>query len=103
MDKSFAPLFAKKPSSWGLRGDPFLWQSMADYLQLQPLPDNTDEFITKIQKTFYYLTQHTMDEERFFKIEKFKHGGMSSGMIDPKFWRQNIMPLLLERFETLFK
>jgi len=101
MYKSFSLLFDKKPISWRLRGDPFLWQAMHEYLKIKPLPSNTDEVIDTITASFFYLTNHKISEDKFFKIEPFSHGGMSSGGIDPKFWHDKMIPFFCERFQQL--
>jgi hypothetical protein len=32
------------------------------------------------------------------RIERYAHGGMSSGMISVEFWRKEILPLLKTRY-----
>ncbi|HFC30916.1 MAG TPA: hypothetical protein ENJ44_07735 [Oceanospirillales bacterium] len=101
MYKSFALLFKKEPTSWGLRGDPYLWQAMSDYLAIKPLPNTAKELISILEDSFFYLTQHHISETEFFKIEKFSHGGMSSGVISPKYWREKIIPHILKHYKKL--
>lgn len=33
-------------------------------------------------------------------VERFAHGGMSSGTVAPQFWRDTILPQLIERFQS---
>jgi len=61
-------------------------------------PDSIEEFIKIIEITFRNLTGHPVFHEDFIGIEKYSHGGMSSGCVDPKFWREKAIPLLKKRF-----
>lgn len=93
-------LFEKEPSTWGLRGDPFLWSEMRVHFDKTPLPASTRELARLIEEAFATLTGHSIHETDSFFIERFSHGGMSSGHISPKFWRDNVIPLLCERFNV---
>lgn len=90
-------LFKVEPSRWGLRGDPFLWLTMRMHFANRPLPSDDTELRLEIESAFESLTGHQISEERSFYVEQFAHGGMSSGQIDPEFWRKKALPLLLRR------
>lgn len=93
-----ASLFDKEPMHWGLRGDPYLWREMSAHFEQTPLPDSADELISLIETTFEKLTGHSISEREMFFIERFSHGGMSSGHISPDFWRETVIPLMRARF-----
>ncbi|MGH4121853.1 MAG: hypothetical protein ACREV6_02785 [Clostridium sp.] len=50
---------------------------------------------------FEKFTESKMDSKEYIHIEEYRHGGMSSGMIDPGFWLNTALPLLIERFNRL--
>lgn len=96
--ETVASLFLEKPSHWGLRGDPYLWQEMHRYFEHTPLPATADELNTLIETAFESLTGHSISTPSHFFVERFNHGGMSGGYISPAFWRDDAMPLLLARY-----
>jgi hypothetical protein len=98
--QSIGRLFDNPPATWGLRGDPFLWQAMQLHFSATPLAANSDDLINQLKNAFQLLTLHSIEETEFFFVEKFAQGGMSSGGVAPKFWREKAIPLLLARFEA---
>jgi molybdenum cofactor cytidylyltransferase len=38
-----------------------------------------------------------------FYVERYGHGGMSSGLVSPEFWRDTAVPLLLARHDALLR
>jgi len=44
------------------------------------------------------LTMSAASEQDSFFVEKFSHGGMSSGHIAPQFWREQVIPLIQIRY-----
>ena len=99
--KSIKSLFGQNPRSWGLRGDPHLWDEMKSHFEGVPLPASTQELTALVEEAFLSLTDHSLSEVDAFFIERFSHGGMSSGYISPQFWNETAVPLLCERFEKL--
>ncbi|MEZ4593224.1 MAG: hypothetical protein R3D55_19075 [Chloroflexota bacterium] len=95
---TIADLFQQKPSQWGLRGDPHLWQEMANHLAQTPLPDNVEQLEQQLTQLFETLTGKPITTEGFIAVERFPRGGMSGGMVSPEFWRETAVPLLLKRF-----
>ena len=93
-------LFSPEPSSWGFRGDPYLWKAIQEELEEKSF-SSIEEFHKQLIKTFGDLTGHRLDDEDFY-MKRFAHGGMSSGMISTEFWRKRGIPLLVERFEQNF-
>ena len=94
-----AILFKSPPEAWwGLRGDPFLWKDMARVFRQVPLPESDDLLMKMLAGAYLALTGHSIEEMDKFFVKRYAHGGMSSGYIDPEFWRNQGMPLLRERF-----
>lgn len=96
--KTVGNLFKSKPPRWGLRGDSFLWQDLARVFRAVPLPDTVDTLKTMLEAAFLAITAHPIHTRDMFYVERYAHGGMSSGRVDPDFWRQIGIPLLLSRF-----
>ncbi|MGC5703807.1 hypothetical protein J4P02_26775 [Pseudomonas sp. NFXW11] len=96
--RTTAALFAEAPLSWGLRGDPYLWQAMAEYLAASPWPQSVEQLDELIAQAFEQLTGRPLGTQEHFGVAAFAHGGMSSGGIAPGFWRERALPLLRERW-----
>lgn len=94
-------LFEPKPSRWGLRGDPYLWHELRIHFANHPMPQSSVSLEQEFEKAFFQLTDHTLSEEGSFYIERFSHGGMSSGHISLGFWLNRALPLLKTRLESL--
>ncbi|MBI2722801.1 MAG: hypothetical protein HYX39_11565 [Bacteroidetes bacterium] len=90
-------LFKHKPS-WGLRGDPVLWDEFENQTVNINLPATEDEFILLIHNLFEQYSGYPITSDKDFFVEKFSKGGMSSGMICIKHWNDNLIPLLKKRF-----
>ena len=101
--KTVASLFEEKPRQWNLRGDPHLWREMAAHFAQTPLPATADELSALIETAFESLTGYPLSSTTPFFIERYSHGGMSSGYISPDFWRDKILPLLRIRYAELLE
>ena len=91
-------LFEWEPQGWGLRGDPFLWREMREATRESEWPDTSARFVELVSALFQDLTGHPVSAPEYFFVEKFAHGGMSSGYVDPSFWRDTAIPLLRRRY-----
>lgn len=92
-------LFDPEPQSWGLRGDPFLWHQMQAALSAMPLPASELDLRAILETTFEKLVGVRLGTgESSVFVERFAHGGMSSGHVCPEFWRDTAFPLLLKRY-----
>jgi hypothetical protein len=90
MKRKFADMFVVPPNTWGARGEPYFWEDLRGYYlkNEMPLPDRFEVFMSELHATFEQLTAHSISEREWFFIEKYAHGGMSSGGIDPVGWRE---------------
>lgn len=95
---TIATLLNEEPAQWGTRGDPYLWEAMQAVLDDTPLPSSLNELDALLQQTYEELTGHSTDYEEPFFVERFSHGGMSSGYISPEFWVHKAFPLLKARY-----
>jgi 8-oxo-dGTP pyrophosphatase MutT (NUDIX family) len=101
--RDLSALFRSEPQQWGLRGDPFLWRHMKQTFKNTSFPETEDQFLILLEQTFHELTSHRLpnreavDDSSVF-VEKYAHGGMSSGHISLRFWRDTAIPLLCSRY-----
>lgn len=91
-------LFEEEPFRWGLRGDPYLWRDMGRTLRAVALPQTEAQFVALIESTFEQLTGAPLSSTDYIYVEKYDHGGMSSGYVSPPFWRETALPLLRARY-----
>lgn len=91
-------LFEPEPARWGLRGDPHLWRELRAALASQPAPGSAAELAQLLAQTFEQLTGAPLDAQQPIFVARLNHGGMSGGYVDPRFWAETGLPLLIERF-----
>lgn len=97
-NRTIGQLFETEPLQWGLRGDPYLWAEMRNHFSSILLPATVSELEARIEEAFKFLTGHSLAEGREFYVSRYAHGGMSSGMVSPEFWRNDALPLLRSRY-----
>jgi hypothetical protein len=95
---SFTDIFFRPPVQWGLRGDQFLWDDMKHLLAATRFPHSVSKAQAVIERAFFDLTGSPISSSSEFRLDKYSYGGMSSGGIDPAYWRSTIVPNLLENF-----
>ena len=92
-------LFEERPWQWGLRGDPYLWEEMQSEFIAAPLPESAEQLKVTLEAAFESLTGIPLSsEQEFIFIERLAHGGMSSGGVSLRFWRETAIPLLIGRY-----
>lgn len=97
-------LFKPEPGRWGLRGDPYLWEEMASTLADVPLPPTEGQFNELVEETFARLVGAPLDSrEDSVWVERYSHGGMSTGQVSFAFWREIGIPLLCSRYDGTTK
>ena len=97
-ERRVGAVFDPDPWQWGLRGDPHVWWHMAEVLSAEPFPQTEAQLVALIERTFEDFTGAPWSTPEPFYLEQYAHGGMSSGIVSPDWWRQTGLPLLLERF-----
>ncbi|MCC3359137.1 hypothetical protein [Bacillus sp. REN16] len=101
MNPTVSIIFEQKPEQWGLRGDPYLWDDLQTAFAMVPLPCSESQFTQLLKRYFEELTNHPFDSETdFFIVEKYAHGGISSGGISMEFWEMRALPLLMNRLKN---
>ncbi len=80
-------------SSWGLRGDPYLWKEIKEIYGTEII--SLEDIEPFLYETFFDLTNKTMNCEEYIFCERHAHGGMSSGHLSSKFWVEKALPALI--------
>jgi len=96
--KTLACLFEEEPRQWRLRGDPHLWREMQVTLGSHAYPDTEERLAALLGQAYQQLTGMPLSHHEPFFIERFSHGGMSSGYVSPQFWAEIAIPLLRARY-----
>lgn len=91
-------LFEVEPEQYGLRGDTYLWVEMREHFSQVTLPQTTSELEEQMAQAFLLLTGHSISSSKSFRVERFAHGGISSGFVSPGFWRGRAMALIKKRY-----
>lgn len=93
-----ASLFQPPPDQWRVRGDPYLWDEIAQYFVDTPLPKTKQQLAALLESAFQRFTGTpvTAEIEGVF-VERYDLGGLSSGLVSPGFWRTTAIPLLKSR------
>ncbi len=97
-EKKIAALFENQPRQWSLRGDPYLWREMIATIGEIPLPATEHQLMELLSSTFDRLVGYPITHHQDIFIERYAHGGMSSGYVCLKFWREKVFPLLQARY-----
>lgn len=100
-DGNIAKLFLPEPTSWGFRGDPYLWEDLMNFFIGTPVPEKASDLKFMMEESITKLTNHSIQEEDKFFVEKYNHYGMSSGQVSSDFWNREAIPLILSRYEEL--
>jgi hypothetical protein len=101
--KDLSDLFDPEPLEWGLRGDPWVWRALRDYLAGTYLPPSAGEVASMLYAAFDRIVAVNLAEDADPSVYRpeFAHGGQSSGYVSIDVWRDRLMPLLVERAEGL--
>lgn len=99
------PLFETSPHQWGLRGDPHLWGELQASLATAPTPHTAPELAALITRELERLTGVDVmtTTEHAVQIPRYPATGMSGGFVSPPWWRDRIVPMLVDRFDRLIQ
>ena len=97
--RNVSDLFEPPPIQWGFRGDPYLWSEMSAVLAGVPLPASAEHLKQLLHDTFAKLVGAPLSSPNSSVfVERYSHGGMSSGRVSLAFWRETGFPLLQARY-----
>lgn len=101
MAKDLSLIFERKPEQWGLRGDPYLWDDMREELGGRKLDITTRELANQVCKCYENAVGEPLRYDSKVFVERFAHGGMSSGYVSGEFWICSGIPLLIDNFRKI--
>ena len=101
MDNRFNDIFCNPPNTWGLKGEPLLWEDLREYFQTRAFPQNEHAFVKEMYAAFEKLTGWPVETTSFIFISRYNRGGIAGGLIDPWNWRNVVIPALTRRFQVL--
>ena len=93
-------LFEQESDQWGLRGDRYLWKELKEQLRVALAPDTEHELVALLGQTIKELVGEPLTMEGQLYVERFAHGGMSSGRVSGEWWLVKGIPLLVARWLT---
>src|SRR5579862_1922790 len=98
-------LFDPEPETWGLRGDPPLWRALRERLAVEDIPPSAGEVTGLLHAAFRELAGADLTSGPASAVyrEHYARGGMSSGMISLAAWRDQLMPMLIQRALALLR
>lgn len=70
---------------------------MRRHLEGVGCPATPEGLASVIEGAFEELTGFPLSHADPIYVERYSHGGMSSGYVQPKFWRETAVPLLQGR------
>lgn len=91
-------LFTPEPEQWGLRGDPFLWSALHTAMRSRQAPSSPEGLKELLVTEIGALLGRPLDRDSIIHVERFAHGGMSSGQISGEWWLEIGIPVLVDRF-----
>ena len=97
-------IFSPTPSTWGLRGDPHLWNELKVALSRLD-PATIDDFTALLHALYEERVGTPLSAgDEIVMVERFHTGsGMSTGRVSARFWREKGFPLLVERYSAAVK
>lgn len=97
--KNLSIIFDNKPNKWGYRGDPYMWEHLKEYCKNIQVDCGEDRIKEIVKEQFKEITGEELTKKSDCYIEKFAHGGMSSGRVDGNFWVKTGIPLLIKNYK----
>lgn len=89
------------PPRWQLRGDPVLWQKMAQASESLPWPSSPEQLTASFSQSFKALTGTSLAHNGIVYLPAFDQGGLSGGQVSPADWRETVLPWLQARYQAL--
>ncbi|WP_242945205.1 hypothetical protein [Oribacterium sp. C9] len=101
MSKDLSLIFENKPKQWGLRGDPYLWDEMKDVFAGKTTDITERDLADEICEYYEKAVGEPLKYGSMVYVERFAHGGMSSGQVSGEFWICKGIPLLIDNLKKV--
>ena len=103
MKADLSIIFEDEPKQWGLRGDQYLWAELREECIGKEIPIKEDEIVRMVCKKFESVSGVPLTYDARPYVEKYAHGGMSSGQLYGVFWIGRGMAKILENYKNYKK
>ena len=101
---NISDLLSPSPKQWGYRGDPHLYAELAKKLANRSLPEDLSSLREILEVELNNITGQDFASTDEFFMDRYAIGsGMSDGMISSEFWRNQLIPMILDRFNKAQK
>ena len=96
-------LFERPPTQFGFRGDPWLWAALRERLAQTPLPADVSTLRQLVRDAVQDETGASIDDRARDSVfvERFAHGGMSSGHVSLPWWRETGIQVVADRWAAV--
>ncbi len=98
MGKDLSVIFEKEPKQWGLRGDRFMWLDMKEECSGKEFPFHEYAIAEMVCRKFEDVSGVPLTYDARPYVEKYAHGGMSSGQLSGLFWIARGIAQLIQNF-----
>ena len=88
----------KKPTQYGLRGDPYLWKEL-EILSISKEIKNEEGFRHFLIQNIERIISNKLEKGKSIFVAKYNFGGMSGGSISCDFWLDKGIPILMSQFK----
>ena len=99
------PFFDLVPNSSGYEVDDCAWDALAGVMPSRRVPDDPGDATSMIIEVFQRITDVDLtapQSDDGVKVPLFRDEGMSGGFISPRWWNEELLPLLRKRIQKQF-
>ena len=101
MERDLSVIFERKPSQWGFRGDPYLWDEIQEQCIGEALDFDEYGIAGLVSEYYEEVTGQPLTYDSKPYVKRFAYGGMSSGTVSGAFWISRGIPLLIENLRKV--
>lgn len=101
MANTIEVIFENKPLTWGLRGDPHLWDELKETLKGMHMPNTADEMNNILYNQFKILVGELPVKGKNIYVSRYPRLGMSGGVVCSDYWIDKGFPILIERWQNI--
>jgi len=105
MKNVFQEIFKENPTSWGLRGDPYMWEELRSHMTNIGHKFTVKEFDNYITGFFinFLLANGKKVGEDIYHVRCFPAEGMSGGKVSMVWWQEIAKTELIVRYNKAIK
>ncbi len=97
-DKDLSEIFEKEPNEWDFQGDRSMWLDMKEDCSGKELPLHEYAIAEMVCRKFEDISGVPLTYDAKPYVERYAHGGMSTGRISGLFWIARGLVQLIQNF-----